>query len=273
MDMFDNKTAIVTGGASGIGRALSENLARRGAAVVMADRNAGLLGEVTRSIADAGYKAKAAEVDVTDFAAIKKLVADTVTEYGRLDYIFNNAGVTVAADAQYYDVDDWREVIDINLYGVVNGVAAAYPIMARQGFGQIVNTASLAGLVPAPGEVPYSTSKYGVVGLSNALRIEGATHGVKVNVVCPGFIKTSIYENMRVIELDREKMVAALPRMMSAEHCSQVILHGVERNKAIIMVTRGATIMWVLQRISPGLVRWMMSRMARRLSQAGRIQD
>ena len=272
MDIFTNKVAIVTGSASGIGRALSQELAQRGANVILADMNAGLLAETTQSIVNAGYKAKAVGLDVTDFEAIKKLVDDTVTEYGQLNYIFNNAGVTIVSDAKDYIIDDWRKVIDTNLYGVINGVTAAYPIMVKQGFGQIVNTSSLAGLIPEAGEVPYSTSKYGIVGLSNALRIAGMSHGVKVNVVCPGYIQTPIFETMKLRNLDRQKLINALPKMMSAEECAQVILRGVERNKAIILVTTLAKVFWIAQRISPGFVRWSSGRLIEKIGKRARIE-
>jgi NAD(P)-dependent dehydrogenase (short-subunit alcohol dehydrogenase family) len=159
MGVFTGKVAIITGGASGIGRALGEELARRGAQAILADVNAKLLEETAASIADAGHRAKTVNIDVTDFEAVKKMVDDTVAECGRLDYIFNNAGVVTFGEARDLSYDDWRKVIDTDLYGVVNGVMAAYPTMVKQGFGHIVNTASLAGLVPATGIVPYVTSK------------------------------------------------------------------------------------------------------------------
>ena len=259
MGMFTEKVVIITGGASGIGRALGEELARRGASVVLADVNAELLEQTTGSITRAGHRAKPAVLDVTDPEAVKKLVDDTVAEYGRLDYIFNNAGVVVFGEARDFSYDDWRRVIDTNLYGVVNGVTAAYPIMVGQGFGHIVNTASVAGLVPVTGLISYIASKYGVVGLSNALRAESADLGVKVSVVCPGLIDTPM-KNSKVIKLDREKLLAAAPSLLPAEECARVVLHGVERNRATIVVTPLAKFFWLLQRISPGLMLWLLRR-------------
>lgn len=257
MGVYTGKVAIITGGASGIGRALGEELARRGAQAILADMNAKLLEETAASIADAGHRAKTVNIDVTDFEAVKKMVDDTVSEYGRLDYIFNNAGVVTFGEARDLSYDDWRKVIDTDLYGVVNGVMAAYPIMVKQGFGHIVNTASLAGLVPAMGIVPYVTSKYGVVGLSNALRSEGADLGVKVSVVCPGLIDTPM-KNSKVIKVDREKLLAAAPKLLPVEKCAAEILRGVERNRAIIVVTASAKFFWVLHRLSPTLVMWFI---------------
>ncbi|GAB4332369.1 MAG: SDR family oxidoreductase [Candidatus Abyssubacteria bacterium] len=266
MEIFANKTSIVTGAASGIGRALSGELARCGACVTLADSNAGLLEETARGLSTGGHRTKSAVVDVTDAAAMKRLIEETAADAGRVDYVFNNAGVVVFGEAQHFSYEDWRRVIDTNLYGVVNGVAAAYPIMLKQGFGHIVNTASLAGLVPVPGLISYVASKYGVVGLSNALRVEGARFGVKVSVVCPGLIDTPM-KNSKVLKLDREKLLAAAGRLLSPDKCARVILRGVKRNKATITVTPMAKIMWLLQRMSPEACMWIWRQQAKRLSE------
>jgi NAD(P)-dependent dehydrogenase (short-subunit alcohol dehydrogenase family) len=259
MDMFEGKAIIVTGGASGIGRALCGELAARGAMVTVADIDEALLEETVDSLRAKGRKAVGAVLDVTDYEAVAKLVDDTACEHGCLDYMFNNAGICIFGEAHDLSIDDWRRVIDVNLYGVVNGVAAAYPVMVKQGFGHVVNTASLAGLVPASGEISYTASKYGIVGLTNALRAEGAAYGVKASVVCPGFIRTPIYENLELVKLDREKLMKITPRGASVEKCASTIVRGVEKNKAIILVTAQAGVMWLLQRISPGLVRRLSS--------------
>lgn len=258
MGVFTNKSAIVTGAASGIGRAVSRELARRGAMVVLTDVDAGLLEETTESITGASYRVKAAELDVTDFQAVKELVGETVREHGRLDYIFNNAGIAVIALAEEHTHEDWRKVIGVNLFGVINGVAAAYPVMVEQGCGHIVNTASLAGLIPATGEIAYTTSKYGVVGLSRTLRIEGKENGVKVSVVCPGFIKTPIFQSCKMVNFERDKVIDSIPYVMDADKCAGVILRGVERNRAIIPVTSLAGVMWRMERISPALSSWVI---------------
>jgi len=257
MSIFNEKVAIITGGASGIGRALGRELARRGAKVVLADINGSLLKEAVDSLTNDGYKAKAATVDVTDREAVQKLVDGAVAEYGRLDFMFNNAGIGVGGMARDFSYEDWKKVVDINLYGVIHGVVAAYPVMIKQGFGHIINTASLAGLVVMPGEISYTASKFAIVGLSNVLRIEAERLGVRVSVVCPGLIQTPIYRTSKVVKMDREKGLSMLPKGISAEECAAVILRGIERNKAIIVVTGFAKFLWILQRISPSLVLWL----------------
>ena len=153
--VFSGATAIVTGGASGIGRALAEELAKRGCEVVLADRQIELAEEVASGIRTlVGGKATAANLDVTDFPALQQLVHDTVGRTGRLDYMFNNAGIAIGGRVHDYGIQEWNQIIDVNLRGVVNGVQAAYCIMMKQGFGHIVNTASITGLMPTPGQWP-----------------------------------------------------------------------------------------------------------------------
>jgi NAD(P)-dependent dehydrogenase (short-subunit alcohol dehydrogenase family) len=172
--IFGGATAIVTGGASGIGRALAEELARRGCEVVLADLQIELAEEVVSEIRVSGGKAKAVKIDVVDFPAMEQLVQETVKRTGRLDYIFNNAGIEIGGNVNHYGIEHWNQIVDVNLRGVINGIQASYKIMMAQGFGHIVNTASMAGLMPGPGNVAYTTTKHAVVGLSKSLRAEAA---------------------------------------------------------------------------------------------------
>ncbi|MFI5396182.1 MAG: SDR family NAD(P)-dependent oxidoreductase [Candidatus Binatia bacterium] len=146
------------------------------------------------------------------------------------------------------------QVINVNLWGVVHGIRAAYPRMVRQRSRHIVNTASLAGLSPACLELSYTASKYAVVGLSRGLRAEGAAYGVKVSVVCPGFINTPI---LRVTELrrpiDRERLLALAPTPLPPARCAQIVLRGVEKNRSVIPVTGHAWLGWIVERLSPAL--------------------
>jgi NAD(P)-dependent dehydrogenase (short-subunit alcohol dehydrogenase family) len=262
---FSARTAIITGAASGIGFALSRELCARGAAVVMADKDAAGLEAAAASLRAAGLAAASAVVDVTDAAAVRELVADTVARHGRLNYLFNNAGISVVGDARDLSLDDWYAVIDTNLYGTVHGVAAAYPVMAKQGFGHIVNIGSLAGLVPSPGQISYTASKHAVVGLSDALRVEAKDLGVKVSVVCPGLVDTPLVRNVRVIRIGRQDLLQQLPGLMDPERCAREILRGVERNKAMILVTPMAKWFWWINRISPGLMRVILLGYARKM--------
>jgi NAD(P)-dependent dehydrogenase (short-subunit alcohol dehydrogenase family) len=266
MSCFRGKVAIITGAGSGIGKGLAEELARRGGQVVICDVNPERIEKTAEGIRGAGGKVTAFRVDVSDYDQVKKMIDDTVAAEGRVDYLFNNAGIALASPATSLAIDDWRKVLQINLFGVVHGCAVAYPIMVKQGFGHIINTASVEGLAPVPATAAYVTSKYGVVGLSSALRIEGAAHGVKVGVVCPGYVKTAILADAKVINIDRQKQLAGLPDWagVTPEECANLILRGVQQNKAFMVVSFFAKFLWLLNRISPNLVIWIMNKMYRR---------
>jgi NAD(P)-dependent dehydrogenase (short-subunit alcohol dehydrogenase family) len=252
------KTAIVTGGASGIGKALGAALASAGADVVIADRQASVAEEVARELRDRGGAATAVELDVRDFPQMKRIVDDTAARTGKVDMFFNNAGIGVGGEMDGYVRADWDDVIDVNLRGVAYGVQAVYPLMVRQGFGHIVNTASMAGLVSTAGEGSYTAAKHGVVGLSKSLRIEAKRHGVRVSVLCPGAIRTPIlaggkYGRLNFDGLREEqilKMWAAL-RPMDVDEFARQSLDLVIANEAIIVVPRWWKAFWYAERISP----------------------
>jgi NAD(P)-dependent dehydrogenase (short-subunit alcohol dehydrogenase family) len=261
------KIAIVTGGGSGIGEALSQELARRGATVVVADINSGDASRVAAAIGRSGGRAEARQVDVSSEDAVRHVVEETAASYGRLDYLFNNAGIGIGGDARDLTSEHWRQVLNVDLFGVVYGTLAAYPIMARQGFGHIVNTSSAAGLLPGPFNAPYNTSKHAVVGLSLSLRIEAADLGVKVSVVCPGFVRTRIYQTAVTVNIPQEKVSSSsrLPaRMMAAPRAAQIILDGVDRNQAMIVFPASIRCVWRAYRIAPGLTSRLFSLLVQR---------
>jgi NAD(P)-dependent dehydrogenase (short-subunit alcohol dehydrogenase family) len=235
-DSLAEKVAIVTGAGSGIGEAVGLELARRGARVVIADINGDGAKRVATAIADSGGLATASSLDVSKERDIRGLVEETASAYGRLDYQFNNAGIVIGGDARDLTLDQWRRVLDVDLYGVLYGTLAAYPIMVGQGFGHIVNTSSAAGLLPLPLSAPYCTAKHAVMGLSLSLRLEGADLGVKVSAVCPGYVRTGIFDTSVMVNLPRE-LAGRMPRgvkMIEAAQAARVILDGVARNQAMI---------------------------------------
>ena len=261
---FEGAVAVVTGGASGIGRALGEALARRGARVVLADLQVDLARAVAARIRETGGHATAAPLDVTDFAATNRLVQDTFRTEGRLDYVFNNAGIGIQGEARLYELEDWYRVLDVNLRGVVHGVQAAYPIMLRQGFGHIVNTASLAGLVPAPLVVGYTTTKHAVVGLSLALRIEAAAAGVRVSVLCPGVIRTPALIDggkfgklLQPVPQETQRDLWERQRPMDPNRFAEKALRAVARNRAIIIIPWWWRMVWWVNRLSPSMGLWL----------------
>jgi short-subunit dehydrogenase len=255
--IFNEATAIVTGGASGIGRALARELAKRGSEVVLADRQIRLAEEVAAEISNAGGKAIAREIDVTDYSALEKLVSDTTARTGRLDYMVNNAGIGIGGNVREYSIEDWNQILRVNLHGVINGVQAAYTIMINQGFGHIVNTASMAGLIPSPGVVAYATTKHAVVGLSKSLRAEAASLGVYVSVLCPGVIRTPILEGGRygriLVEIPPEKRREFWEKLkpMHPDVFAYKVINSIAKNKAIIIVPSWWKLFWWINRLFP----------------------
>jgi NAD(P)-dependent dehydrogenase (short-subunit alcohol dehydrogenase family) len=233
-DPFTDKVAIVTGGGSGIGEAMCRELAHRGARVIVADINSDGAKRVAEAIEASGGRAQAHTVDVSKEGDVKRLVDETAATHGSLDYMFNNAGIAIGGDARDLTLDQWRKVLDVNLYGVLYGALAAYQIMVSQGSGHIVNTSSASGLLPQPINAPYCTAKHGLVGFSRALRLEAADLGVNVSVVFPGYVQTAIYQNTVVVNLPEEATRPPV-RPLPAAKAAQVILDGVARNQAAIL--------------------------------------
>ncbi|MBA4368281.1 MAG: NAD(P)-dependent oxidoreductase [Desulfobacterium sp.] len=255
MSIFHKKVCIITGAAAGIGKALCEQLAKEGAIVVATDMNEDALKRTVKGICDRGGQCSAAVVNVTDYDVFKKCIEDTVNQEGKLDYLFNNAGIGFAAEIQDTEIEHWRKVLDVNLNGVIYGSLCAYKIMAKQGFGHIVNLSSVEGLIPFPLTASYVVSKFAVLGLSQSMWVEGRDLGIKVSAVCPGFVKTDIFDVTPMIGLVREKVMAAQSKWIkfgvTPEKCAEIILKGVEKDKAIIPVTFLAKFFWFLARINP----------------------
>jgi NAD(P)-dependent dehydrogenase (short-subunit alcohol dehydrogenase family) len=258
MSIFTGASVVMTGGASGIGRALSLELARRGARVHVTDINEQGAVEVAQEIGGA----KASRLDVRDPEAVRRLIEDAASAYGRLDFLFNNAGIGLNGEAQELTLGHWERILDVNVRGVIHGVQAAYPIMVRQGSGHIINTASMAGLFPMPLLTPYAMTKHAVVGLSTSLRIEAAALGVKVSALCPEVIETPILDSINPPDLPplswRPNVRRFLTRMggtpYPADKLAAEALNGVEQNKAIIVSPLRGRINWALGRLVPSLV-------------------
>lgn len=275
---FEGKTALVTGGASGIGRALGAALLARGAQVVLADVDAGgvaaAAAELESSSTVAG-RVSGVALDVRDREAVAHVVDDVIARHGRLDVMVNNAGIALGGQSHLMPPEHWERVIDVNLRGVVNGVLAAYPRLVAQGHGHLVNVASMAGLAPTPLTAAYTMTKHGVVGLSTTLRPEAAIHGVRVTVVCPGAIETPILDRAPPADLPAQPARSSLTsrqfldrmhmRPMAADRFADQALHGIARNRAIVVVPRSGLGLWYLQRISPAAVRAVGALIARRI--------
>jgi len=275
--VFHGGVAIITGGASGIGRAFGEALAARGCTVVLADLQIDLAREVADRINASDGTATAVEVDVVNHEQVVSLVKQTVERCGRLDYMFNNAGIVVFGEASEHEIRDWERSIDVNLRGVIHGVDAAYRVMLEQGFGHIVNTASIAGLMPWSMEIGYTATKHAVVGLTTTLRAEAAQAGVRASVLCPGLVRTAILGGgkygrfLRDVPKDDVVKLFESTKPLPVEKFVQLALKQIARNKAIIVIPGLYRVFWRMYRISPSfgiaLSRMLFRQMRKRLKQ------
>jgi NAD(P)-dependent dehydrogenase (short-subunit alcohol dehydrogenase family) len=195
---FEGRVAVVTGGGSGIGRALARALAREGARVVVADVEPAVMMETVGLITAAGGEALGVAADVTDLAQVSALADRAFARYGTVHVLCNNAGVVVHGGLETATHRDWQWVIGVNLWGVIHGLEAFLPRMIARGEGgHVVNTASMAGLVASQGLGIYNTTKYAVVGLSETLAKDLAPYGIGVSVICPMGVGTRIRDAER----------------------------------------------------------------------------
>ena len=253
---FVNKVAFVTGGASGIGRSLCEELGQRGAVPVVIDINGQQAEHVVDQLAKKGVAASALTLDVSDEVAVQTRIERTVARHGRVDILFNGAGIGWTGQFQDMRLDQIDRLLEINLHGALNTTRSVYPIMVRQGFGQIVNIASLDGLIPCSYRSVYAATKHALVGLSESLYGEARSHGVYIGVVCCGRIRTNIDKNSDLI-LKGQMPSGDTPiptREMSATKCAQRILDGVARGRPMMTFAFPKPIWW-LYRGSPALYR------------------
>jgi 2-dehydro-3-deoxy-L-rhamnonate dehydrogenase (NAD+) len=204
------RTAVVTGGAQGIGFAVAQRLVGSGARLVLWDRDAELLDTAAQTLSGTG-KAIAVVVDQTDFAAVEKAVAKSEAEMGGIDILINNAGISgPTMPVVDYPVEEWRKILDIDLNGPFYCCKAVVPGMIRRGYGRIVNVASIAGKEGNPNAAAYSAAKAGVIALTKSLGKELAGHDIAVNCITPAAAKTRIFDQISQAHIDY--MLARIPR-------------------------------------------------------------
>ncbi len=206
MQSFEGRVAVVTGGASGIGRGIALALAGRGANVAIADLHEARLAETVRALEGVGVKAFGLRCDVTSDADVERLRDETLARFGRVDVLCNNAGVSVLGPPDRAEMADWQWILDVNVLGIVRGVRAFVPAMVERGEGHVVNTASVAGTWAYSWDAgPYITSKFAAYGYSEVLARALRPHGVGVTVLCPGLVSTNLGETARFSGVPAER--------------------------------------------------------------------
>lgn len=253
-----DQIVLITGGSRGIGAALARAHRARGNTVVVTDNEPVAPDEMF--------------LDVRDREEFARVARQVVEQHGRIDVFHNNAGIAVAGTEPEMTAGHWDDLIDVDLRGVVHGIDAVYPIMRDQGHGHIVNTGSLAGILPVPAMIPYSTVKAAVVTLSRALRVEARRHGVAVTVVCPAFVETPLLDHINPgmpdtwanrVGIRLIKQVQGPP--MDPDRLAEVVLDALPRRPETILAPRPLAQLAVLgERLAPGVVRRVSGLVLRR---------
>ena len=250
------KTAIVTGAGSGIGRATALAFAATGARVAACDVDPARLAALAAELGPRALCVR--QVDVADRAAVARFADEVHAAVGAADVVVNNAGVAVGGELLTTDLDDVDWLIGVNLRGVIHGCRLFGPAMAARGAGQIINVSSVFGIYPAPHAAAYVATKFAVLGLSQALRVELAPRGVGVTAICPGLIATSILADSRLAGSAvgrRGKLLALFQRGLPPARVADAIVDAARTNPAVRTVGKDAWALHQLTRLAPGAAR------------------
>jgi NADP-dependent 3-hydroxy acid dehydrogenase YdfG len=275
MQGFAGKVAVVTGAGSGIGQALAMELGRSGAKVAISDVNTEGLAETEQRLAAIGAPVKADRLDVTEREAFE-LYADSVVEhFGKVNQIYNNAGIAFAGDIEVTPFKDIEKVMDVDFWGVVNGTKVFLPHLIASGDGHVINVSSIFGLFSVPGQAAYNAAKFAVRGFTEALRQEMlvAGHPVHVTTVHPGGIKTNIARNMTAVDsVDKDDLARTFDKKLAnttPEKAAHIILDGVRKKRARVLVGPDAKALDLIVRITgSGYQRLFSTVMSRVVPQA-----
>lgn len=254
MKRLQQKRALITGGASGLGRALALNLAREGWKVAIVDLNNERLASTAKEIKDAGGTPMTMNLCVTQPESFETMASETDKAWGGVDLLVNNAGVAVSGRVGDAPLEDWRWIFSINLWGVIHGCHTFVPRMRKQGGGHIVNTASAAGIVSAPEMAPYNVTKAGVISLSETLRSELINENVGVTVVCPTFFATNLVETGRFATAGQRHLTQRMfeKAKLSADDVAEHIMAAVRKNRLYVIPQKDGKASWLFKRMMPG---------------------
>lgn len=278
---LSGKTALVTGAASGIGKATALAFARRGANLVICDLNEAALAAATVELRALGHDVLAQRVDVADRDQMRDFAAAVHARVDAVDILMNNAGVALGAGFLDTTIDDWDWILGINLRGVIHGCHFFVPPMVARGRGgHVINLSSTAGFLASEAMVAYATTKFAVLGLSESMRDELAQHHIGVTAVCPGMINTPITRSARVRGLYarpdmHQGMITMFERRnYTPERVAENILKAVQRNRMVAPISPEAWTMYYVKRFVPGVLAWLQrvgaNRMRRQVEAAAR---
>ena len=263
---LQGKRVLITGAASGIGRGASIAFAREGCRLILVDIDRPGLDSIEVELCSPGVDCRSYVVDVSSHEQVREMASDLERDFGGVDVLVNVAGVAVVGEMVDTTVEDWEWVIGVNLWGPINTISALLPGMIERENGHILNVASLGGLVSHGLLLAYCTTKFGLVGLSEALYQQVREHNVHVTAFCPGFSRTPIVEHMamRGYSSDRVsrwvRVLMKSPVTMSADRTGDLIVRAVKKQQPLVVTTVLGKFMAALYRLSPGLVRFIMTK-------------
>ncbi|WP_421522939.1 SDR family oxidoreductase [Pseudomonas yamanorum] len=226
MSNIQNKVVLITGASSGIGEAAARLIAAKGAQVVLGARRTERLDKLVREIQAEGGSASASALDVTDLESMQAFVAFAKAQHGKVDVIINNAGVMPLSPLASLKVNEWNQMLDVNVRGVLHGIAAVLPGMEAQGFGQVINISSIGGLAVSPTAAVYCATKFAVRAISDGLRQE--TDKIRVTVVCPGVVESELADTISD-EGAREVMKAFRRVAINADAIARALAYAIEQ--------------------------------------------